>query len=56
MATLSPMLHHDAQRKITMVHAGIPPVWTIDQAIKQAELEQALGLKTMSNLKYFQKH
>ncbi|USE35582.1 symmetrical bis(5'-nucleosyl)-tetraphosphatase [Endozoicomonas sp. SCSIO W0465] len=38
-----PMLHHDAQRKITLVHAGIPPVWTIAQAIKQAqELEQAL--------------
>lgn len=38
-----PMLHHDAQRQVTLVHAGIPPVWTIEQAIEQARLlEQAL--------------
>ena len=38
-----PLLHHDVLRKITMVHAGIPPVWTIEQAIEQArELEEAL--------------
>ncbi len=38
-----PMLHHDAQRNITMVHAGIPPIWTIEQAIEEARhLEQAL--------------
>lgn len=38
-----PMLHHDARRKVTMVHAGIPPVWTIEQAILEAQrLEQAL--------------
>ncbi|MFK0570410.1 symmetrical bis(5'-nucleosyl)-tetraphosphatase [Endozoicomonas sp.] len=38
-----PMLHHDAGRKVTMVHAGIPPVWTIEQATEEAQqLEQAL--------------
>ncbi len=38
-----PFLHHDPQRQITMVHAGIPPVWTLDKTIKRArKLEQAL--------------
>ena len=38
-----PMLHHDQQRQVTMVHAGIPPVWTVAKARVQAqELEQAL--------------
>ena len=38
-----PMLHHDEQRQVTMVHAGIPPMWTIAKAVEQAhELEQAL--------------
>ena len=38
-----PMLHHDADRQITMTHAGIPPVWTIKQAQKEARrLEKAL--------------
>ncbi|WP_257296326.1 symmetrical bis(5'-nucleosyl)-tetraphosphatase [Endozoicomonas sp. YOMI1] len=49
-----PMLHHDDQRKITMVHAGIPPVWTIDQAIQQArELEQAL--RSEDHIKWLKK-
>lgn len=38
-----PMLHHDAQRRVTMVHAGIPPVWTVERAVEQArQLETAL--------------
>lgn len=37
------MLHHDKKLDITMVHAGIPPIWTIKQAIIYArKLEQAL--------------
>ncbi|OED44554.1 bis(5'-nucleosyl)-tetraphosphatase (symmetrical) [Endozoicomonas sp. (ex Bugula neritina AB1)] len=38
-----PILHHDTDRQVTMVHAGIPPMWTIKQAIKRArKLEAAL--------------
>lgn len=38
-----PLLHHDAERQVTMVHAGIPPIWTIEQAIHEArQLEQLL--------------
>ncbi|WP_299735246.1 symmetrical bis(5'-nucleosyl)-tetraphosphatase [uncultured Endozoicomonas sp.] len=38
-----PVLHHSKKRQITMVHAGIPPVWSIEQAQKEARrLEDAL--------------
>ena len=38
-----PVLHHNADKKITMVHAGIPPMWTLKQAVKRArKLEGAL--------------
>ncbi|WP_428101616.1 symmetrical bis(5'-nucleosyl)-tetraphosphatase [Candidatus Rariloculus sp.] len=28
-----PLLHHDVQRKTVLVHAGVPPVWTTEQAL-----------------------
>jgi bis(5'-nucleosyl)-tetraphosphatase (symmetrical) len=38
-----PMLHHDARLETTMVHAGLPPQWTIEQARElAAEMEQTL--------------
>ncbi|WP_062260697.1 symmetrical bis(5'-nucleosyl)-tetraphosphatase [Endozoicomonas arenosclerae] len=38
-----PLLHHDAERQVTMVHAGIPPIWTLKQACLYArKLEKAL--------------
>lgn len=38
-----PFMHYDADRQISMVHAGIPPIWTVEQALKKAQkLEQAL--------------
>lgn len=37
------LIHHDADRSTTMVHAGIPPQWTLAKALKRAaEVEQAL--------------
>lgn len=30
-------MHHDAQRNISMVHAGIPPQWTIADALARAD-------------------
>lgn len=37
------LIHHDAGRKTTMVHAGIPPQWTLEKALKRAaEVEQVL--------------
>jgi bis(5'-nucleosyl)-tetraphosphatase (symmetrical) len=37
------LLHYDAQRNIAMVHAGIPPQWTLKKAIRHAqEVETAL--------------
>src|SRR5699024_1249990 len=32
-----PLMHHDAERKISMVHAGIPPQWSIQDALARAE-------------------
>lgn len=37
------LVHHDAVRDITLVHAGIPPQWSIRKALKRAaEVEQVL--------------
>ncbi|WP_300731993.1 symmetrical bis(5'-nucleosyl)-tetraphosphatase [Pseudomonas sp.] len=38
-----PLLHYDAKRDTALVHAGIPPQWTLKKALKYAsEVEQAL--------------
>src|SRR5690606_22545520 len=38
------LLHHDSERDIPLVHAGIPPQWTLEKALKRAaEVEQALS-------------
>ena len=38
-----PLLHYDAERDTALVHAGIPPQWTLKKALKCAsEVEQAL--------------
>ncbi|WP_271410383.1 symmetrical bis(5'-nucleosyl)-tetraphosphatase [Pseudomonas sp. Q1-7] len=37
------LLHYDEQRDLVMVHAGIPPQWTLKKALKRAaEVEEAL--------------
>lgn len=37
------LVHHDAERKVTLVHAGIPPQWTLSKALRRAaEVEEAL--------------
>ena len=38
-----PMIHHDPERAFVMVHAGIAPAWTVDDAIRVGgELSAAL--------------
>ena len=37
------LLHYDAERDTLLVHAGIPPQWTLNKALKRAaEVEEAL--------------
>lgn len=37
------LLHYDAERDIALVHAGIPPQWTLQEALQRAgEVEEAL--------------
>nr|WP_298172548.1 symmetrical bis(5'-nucleosyl)-tetraphosphatase [uncultured Pseudomonas sp.] len=37
------LLHYDSERKIALVHAGIPPQWTLQKALKRAsEVEEVL--------------
>jgi len=37
------LLHYDAERDLVMVHAGIPPQWTLKKALRRAEeVEQVL--------------
>jgi bis(5'-nucleosyl)-tetraphosphatase (symmetrical) len=41
-----PLLHHDPELNYTMVHAGIPPQWSLKKAIKYAkEVEEVLQSK-----------
>jgi bis(5'-nucleosyl)-tetraphosphatase (symmetrical) len=38
------LLHYDAERDIALVHAGIPPQWTMNKALlRAAEVEEALN-------------
>ena len=38
-----PLLHYDAERNTALVHAGIPPQWSLKKALKYAgEVEHAL--------------
>lgn len=38
-----PFIHHDAQRQLTMVHAGLPPMWDIPRCLEAArDLESVL--------------
>ncbi|MDH4607707.1 symmetrical bis(5'-nucleosyl)-tetraphosphatase [Pseudomonas sp. BN102] len=40
---LQKLLHYDEQRDVALVHAGIPPQWTLKKALKRAaEVEEAL--------------
>lgn len=37
------LMHYDEQREVAMVHAGIPPQWSLRKALKYAEeVETAL--------------
>ncbi|MCQ4241477.1 symmetrical bis(5'-nucleosyl)-tetraphosphatase [Stutzerimonas stutzeri] len=37
------LVHYDSDRETTMVHAGIPPQWTMEKALRRAaEVEQVL--------------
>src|SRR5690606_30543055 len=37
------LLHYDAERQVAMVHAGIPPQWTLKKALQRAaEVEEVL--------------
>ncbi len=38
-----PIVHHDAKLKVTMLHAGLPPQWSLKRTLKSAkELEATL--------------
>ncbi len=50
-----PLLHYDNVRKITLVHAGIPPLWTLEESIIRAS-EVAAVLKDDEKITDFLDH
>ncbi len=47
-----PFLHYDSQKNTALVHAGIPPQWTIQEALKYAE-EAHLALMSENFNEFF---
>ncbi len=47
-----PLMHFDREQKFAMVHAGIPPMWTIEQAFQLAE--SATQLMRTDPFEFFQ--
>ena len=46
-----PLLHHDAEREITLIHAGLAPQWTLQSAIDCArEIERELQSDNFNQL------
>lgn len=49
-----PLIHHDKKHNAVMVHAGIPPIWSIKKAKKRAqEVENVLRDKTLAPNYFF---
>jgi bis(5'-nucleosyl)-tetraphosphatase (symmetrical) len=49
-----PLVHHDSKLGFTMVHAGIPPIWSVEQSLKKSR-EVELFLQS-DNFKFFLKN
>jgi bis(5'-nucleosyl)-tetraphosphatase (symmetrical) len=43
------LLHYDEQRDIALVHAGIPPQWTLQKALKHGDLHGVTRLRVITN-------
>lgn len=49
-----PLLHHDAAWRVILVHAGLPPQWSLAMA-RACAAETEAGLRSASYLKYLQR-
>lgn len=47
-----PLIHHDAERQVTLVHAGIPPQWSLKKALQRAAEVEAV-LRNDEQLPFF---
>lgn len=50
-----PLMHFDAEKNVVMVHAGIPPIWSVKKALKRAREVEKFIRHERKSIKYLKK-
>lgn len=50
-----PLAHYDAERDVLLVHAGVPPIWSVKKTLKYAAEVEAVIRDDIASIKYLKK-